>query len=122
MKSIIVKYDSIKHVGCLNKKQLYELISSSEFWLYLTNFTETSCITSMEMLMGEVICIYYPIAGLINTLGDYGIPIDNGNEIKVLQELTTDKKNEIRIRGKEYALSCSWENRVSNWLDVLGIA
>ena len=71
--------------------------------------------------MGEVICIYYPIGGLINTLGDYGIPIDNGNEIKVLQELTTDKKNEIRIRGKEYALSCSWENRVSNWLNILNL-
>ena len=71
--------------------------------------------------MGEVICIYYPIAGLINTLGDYGIPIDNGNEIKVLQELTTDKKNEIIKRGKNYALSCSWKNRVANWLDVLGI-
>jgi hypothetical protein len=50
-------------------------MSSAEYWLYPTNFSETSCITAMEMLMSEVICIYYPIAGLNNTLGQYGIAV-----------------------------------------------
>jgi glycosyltransferase involved in cell wall biosynthesis len=75
LKTIIDSYPNIKHVGKLNKNELYNLMSTAEYWLYPTNFTETSCITSMEMLMSEVICIYYPIAGLVNTLGDYGIQV-----------------------------------------------
>jgi glycosyltransferase involved in cell wall biosynthesis len=115
------KFDSIKHIGRLNKSQLYELMASSEYWLYPTNWPETSCITSMEMLMSEVICIYYPLAGLVDTLGDYGIKIHRDNEIDVIKELTNNKKAEIKMKGKEYALSCSWENRAKTWIKELNI-
>lgn len=118
----INKYDNIKHLGCLNKNDLYQLMSTAEFWLYpLSVPVETSCITSMEMLMSEVICLYYPIAGLVDTIGDYGIQINKGDEIKALQSLTINKKNEIRKRGKIYALSCSWENRAKCWTKQLNI-
>ena len=117
----IEKYDSIKHLGCLNKEKLYELMSTAEFWLYPTNWPETSCITAMEMLMSEVVCIYYPIAGLVNTLGDYGIKINRGEEIKVFEELTNKKKYEIKEKGKEYALTCSWKNRLDIWMKELNI-
>lgn len=117
--TIIEKYDSIKHMGTLNKENLYEIMSSAEFWLYPTNFNETSCITSMEMLMSDVICIYYPIAGLVNTLGDYGIPIQRDQEISTILNLSTKQKHEIRKRGKEYALSCSWNNRSKEWCKLL---
>ena len=117
--TIIKNHESIKHVGCLNRAKLYELMSSAEFWLYPTNFNETSCITSMEMLMSEVICIYYPIAGLVNTLGDYGIPIERGNELNTILYLSTKQKLEIRKRGKEYALSCSWNNRANEWSKII---
>ena len=117
--SIIQKYDNIKHVGTLNKDRLYELMSSAEFWLYPTNFNETSCITSMEMLMSEVICIYYPVAGLVNTLGYYGIPVEKGNEINTILKLSNKDKDEIRKIGKEYALSCSWDNRAKEWVNLI---
>ncbi len=116
---IIKQYNSIKHLGCLNKPQLYELMSSAEYWLYPTNFSETSCITAMEMLMSEVICIYYPIAGLVNTVGDYGIPVENGNELNTILNLSTNKKNELMKNGKKYALSCSWENRANEWINII---
>jgi len=119
---IIKQYNSIKHLGCLNKPQLYELMSSAEYWLYPTNFSETSCITAMEMLMSEVICIYYPIAGLVNTVGDYGIPVEKGNEINAILNLSTNKKNELMKKGKEYALSCSWENRANKWINIINIS
>ena len=41
---IINKYENIKHHGKLNTKELYELTSKAEYWLYTTNFQETSCI------------------------------------------------------------------------------
>ena len=116
LNNIIKTYNSIKHVGTLNRDELYELMSSAEFWLYPTNFNETSCITSMEMLMSEVICLYYPVAGLINTLGEYGIKIQSDNEINTILSLSTKQKNDIRKKGKEYALTCSWNNRAQEWI------
>jgi FkbM family methyltransferase len=121
LKNIIDSYPNVEHLGKLNKNDLYELMSTAEYWLYPTNFNETSCITAMEMLMSEVICIYYPIAGLVYTLGDYGIPVQRGNEIETILELTTKNKNEIKKRGKEYAISCSWENRANNWIKLINI-
>jgi len=116
---IIKKHDSITHLGCLNKDDLYKLMSTSEYWLYPTNFDETSCITSMEMLMSEVICIYYSRGGLVNTLGDYGIPVERGNEVDTILNLSNKEKIYIRKRGKEYALSCSWGNRCNQWCNVI---
>jgi len=119
LQTTINKFDNIKHMGTLNKDKLYQLMSTAEFWLYPTNFTETSCITSMEMLMSEVICIYYPIAGLVNTLGNYGIPIQRGNEIDTILNLSIKQKCELKKKGKEYALSCSWNNRFKNWSSII---
>jgi beta-1,4-mannosyl-glycoprotein beta-1,4-N-acetylglucosaminyltransferase len=73
----------------------------------------------MEMLLSEVICIYYPLAGLVNTLGDYGIPVERDAEIDTIMNLTNKRKNEIRKRGKEYAISCSWENRAKEWMKIM---
>jgi GR25 family glycosyltransferase involved in LPS biosynthesis/glycosyltransferase involved in cell wall biosynthesis len=119
LNEIIKSYSNVKHLGKLNKEKLYELMSTAEYWLYPTNFNETSCITAMEMLMSEVICIYYPLAGLIDTLGDYGIPVKSGDEINTIVNLSMKQKQDIKKRGKSYALSCSWENRKNIWLTLI---
>ena len=114
-KKIIDNYESIKHVGKLNSNELYEHMSTSEYWLYPTSWSETSCITALEMLASEVICVYYPLAGLINTLDDYGIKVKKGEEINTIVNLTDEQKNEIRRKGKEYVNSCSWDKRSEIW-------
>jgi FkbM family methyltransferase len=119
MEQIINNYDSITHHGRLNADELYELMSKSEYWLYTNTFPETSCITAMEMLMSEVICLYYPNAGLNDTIGDYGIKVNQGEEIKELLNLTAGIKTQMKEEGKEYALSCSWKNRAEEWSNVL---
>jgi GR25 family glycosyltransferase involved in LPS biosynthesis len=117
--AIINNHENIAHLGQLKRDDLYKLMATVEYWLYPTSFSETSCITAMEMLMSEVICIYYPVAGLNNTLGDYGIAVSRDNEVNTLLNLTTKQKNNIRKRGKEYALTCSWANRANNWCNML---
>lgn len=119
IKTIIDSYESIKHLGKLNTTQLYNEMASSEYWLYPTCWPETSCITALEMLMSEVICLYYPVAGLVNTMDKYGIQIVPGNEITTLINLTPEKKDKLRKEGKEYALSCSWKNRAKLWANSL---
>jgi FkbM family methyltransferase len=115
MSDIIKSRTEITHFGQLNHNELYNLMQTSEYWLYPCCFCETSCVTAMEMLMSEVICLYYPLAGLIDTLGDYGIPVSKGNEVEKILDLSEKEKLEIKSRGKEYALSCSWENRAIEW-------
>ena len=125
VKKMMEQYDNVKYLGNLLKKDLYELIFTCEYWFYPTNFSETSCITAMEMLMSQVICIYYTIAGLVNTIGDYGIKVNEGEEVEKIMELSASTpdmdiiKKQIRERGKEYALSCDWKNRNKKWEELL---
>ena len=121
MLEIINKHSSITHHGKLNTKQLYDLMSISEYWLYTNTFPETSCITAMEMLMSGVICLYYPLAGLVDTIGNYGIQVKSGNEIETLMNLSEENKTELIKNGKEYALTCSWKNRAKQWTNMLGL-
>ena len=120
MQEVIIKYpNSIKHRGKLNTSELNNLISTAEYWLYTNTFPETSCITGMEMLMSEVICLYYPLAGLLDTVGEYGIQVNPGSEVDTILNLTEKQKIIMRKRGKDYALTCSWENRAKEWENVL---
>ena len=119
LKSIIDNHHSICYLGKLNSTQLYEEMRSSEYWLYPTNWPETSCITALEMLMSEVICLYYPVAGLTNTIDKYGIQIKPGSEIEAIVSLTEEDKNKFRENGKKYAESCSWSKRTELWKETL---
>lgn len=125
IKKMMDRYSNVKYMGKLIKPDLYALMSTCEYWFYPTNFNETSCITAMEMLMSEVICIYYPMGGLVNTMSDYGIQVNESDEIETITELSAStpfaesRKREIRRRGKEYAMSCEWKNRSKMWEDLL---
>ena len=125
VKKMMERHENVKYMGKLIKPNLYLLMSTCEYWFYPTNFNETSCITAMEMLMSEVICIYYPMGGLVNTMSDYGIQVNESDEIETFVELSKstpfaeNRKKEIRQRGKEYAMSCDWKYRCKMWEDLL---
>jgi len=119
LKVIIDRYSSIQYLGNLNTKQLYDEMNSAEYWLYPTSWPETSCITALEMLMSEVICLYYPVAGLINTVESYGIKVQSGNELETILKLNEEQKNNLRKNGRKFAESCSWENRSHLWTNLL---
>jgi tetratricopeptide (TPR) repeat protein len=112
---------SITHHGKLNKRDLYNMISKAEYWFYPTHFHETSCITALEMLLNNTICIYYPIGALVDTIGDYGITVNGDNAVDTIVNLSTSKKALLRKNGREYALSCSWKNRYASWEKVIGL-
>ena len=123
MNKMIDNYpNSIVHLGKLTSNKLYQEMYTADYWVYPTDYRETSCITSMEMLANGVICIYYPVAGLVDTIKDYGIPVNNTNEVlECLNKLSLEpnRKNEIRQRGITYAFQdCSWSNRVNEWTSI----
>ena len=116
--SLKINQKGIKHLGKLNQNQLYKLMELSEYWLYPCCFDETSCITAMEMMAHNVICLYYPRAGLTDTMNGNGIQISYGNEIETL--LTIEPlKNELILHGQLYSQSCSWKNRANQWNQLI---
>ena len=123
MQKIIKSYpSSIEHCGKLKPADLYKLMAQAEYWLYPTNWPETSCITALEMLNSGVICLYHPCAGLTDTMGKYGIQLKEGDEINTLVKtalLPESKKNKMIADGREYALSCSWDNKAKIWNDLI---
>jgi len=121
MKQTIESLQNVNYHGNLGPEQLYEKMSTSEYWLYPTDWPETSCITALEMLRSEVICIYCPLAGLSDTMNDCGIQIHRGQEVDTIMNLTPEKKQELRERGHDYADRCSWENRAFVWSEMMGL-
>lgn len=119
MDEYIQKTPSIKHYGKLGSRELYQLISSSEYWLYPTCWCETSCITALEMLRCGVICIYYPVAGLPYTLGNNGFSVKCGEEVDTILRLTPEEKERQIRNGKEYVKKCSWKERFNEYWDQL---
>jgi len=111
IKEFIYNYSNVEHLGPLKPEELYRLMDTCEYWLYPTNWNETYCITALEMLCSQVICLYYPVAGLVNTMDTYGIQVSDGNEVDTIVRLTEETKQDMKRKGKEYALNCSWENR-----------
>jgi glycosyltransferase involved in cell wall biosynthesis len=115
--------ECIRHLGQLSPSQLYAEMGEAEYWLYPTDWPETSCITAMEMLMSGVICLYYPVAGLTDTMGGCGIQIAPGSELETLCRITSDEthqsKQREQERGRAYAEGCTWTHRAQQWVQAL---
>ena len=111
---------NVNYLGSLNSQDLYKLMAQSEFWFYPVCYQETSCITAMEMLQSEVVCVYYPVAGLVDTLNGHGVQVIPGNELNNLLKLNEQTKSILRKRGKEYTTrECSWETAYEKWKKIL---
>jgi FkbM family methyltransferase len=122
IEEMIKNYSNVEHYGKLNKKDLYDLMEKSEYWFYPCTYPETSCITAMEMMMSKVICIYYPLAGLIDTIGNNGIIVKQNNEIETIEKtvnLSKEDKEKICTNGMQYVKTCTWNNRGDTWKKLI---
>jgi GR25 family glycosyltransferase involved in LPS biosynthesis len=123
MLKIIKQYpSSIQHCGKLSQAELYNLMECAEYWLYPSDWPETSCITAIEMMRSGVLCLYYPGAGLTNTMNGNGIQMQPKQEINALIALHNSPqqfKNDMIAKGIEYANSCSWDSRAIVWHNML---
>ena len=93
----------------------------TEYWLYPTSWQETSCITAMEMLACNVICLYYPLAGLNDTINNFGIKVYPNNEINTLLNLNDNIKNKLRQDGNNYSKTLTWNNQAKHLLNLINV-
>jgi hypothetical protein len=116
----INSYPSIHYLGKLKKEELYKLQETCEYWLYPTNWLETSCVTAMEMMSYGVLCCYYPIAALCDTIGsENGLVLEVGKEIEMLCEINEKEKLNYINNAYKHIESFHWDNIVCKWLSLI---
>ena len=62
-------------------------------------------------MASKVKCYYYPVGGITETMGGFGIPMVEGKELD-FQEYDLDK-------AKEYARSFTWERSADLWKSLI---
>ena len=89
----------------------------ADIWLYPTNFDETYCITAVEMQAHNVLCVYYPVAALCETVGDRGISVTKDNALAVLDEWLADRPriDAKKAEARAWALQQTWGRVADQW-------
>ena len=103
--SLLDNLDSVEFLGTLGRQEYIELLKSSEYWYYPSNYEETFCITALEMLACMVKPVTYETAGLKETLHGFNLE---------------DFDDEIDLDAANY---WAWRNRwsvvVNKWLKLI---
>lgn len=121
--------DRIKYRGKVTNKDMLSKMAEAEYWLHLTTFQETYCISALEAQLSGCIPITTDIAALKETVDDRGIVlnIDSNSEylkdgdweniVKKVAEIdnNTEKKKEYISKGINWASKQTWRNRAKEW-------
>ena len=97
--------EGVEFLGTLGRKEYIELLKSSEYWYYPSEYEETFCITALEMLACMVKPITYEKAGLKETL--HGFNLENFDD-----EIDLDAANYYAWRNR-------WEIIANKWIKLL---
>ena len=121
--------EGVHFIGSLPPQKLYELIASSEYWLYQSQYDETYCITALEMMMGEVSIITTDTGNLANIIPSRGAIVSSESNIEVLKEQILEKLEFVesdtafrkfaKENAKLFALKQTWENVEKTWKKLM---
>ena len=130
----IKKLKDVKWLGSLNPLDLKTEIAKSEYWIYLSDYFETYCISALEMMMGKVKIITTAPGNILNLIdeGDRGEWINSSISLnispnKALGMLVKDQKdknynkqlNDKVLKAYKWAQTQNWKNRVNKWHKML---
>ena len=113
--------DGAYYYGSLSQKELHREMMLTDVWLYPTGFTETSCITAIEMQYAGAVCICTALAGLLNTVDDRGLMLNKSASDEEISAavvgLLSDEKRKAELVNKAqiWAKTQTWENKAMEW-------
>lgn len=109
IKKIANKIPNVHLHGRVSKKELYQAMSKSKYWLYPTNFQETFCITAVECQLAGVIPIQSGVAALSETVEIK--PVKDFDQTRKLidllesnESLYQKKVNDSIKKGKSFSM------------------
>jgi hypothetical protein len=114
LKSKYEKLDYIKLKGYVENNKILEAMSEAEYFVYITEFQETFCLSVLEAQLMGCLCITSNTAALETT--NQGIVLENNNRETLIQKLNniTDKENIIK-KSINWALNQTWKNKMKEW-------
>ena len=95
---------------------------SAEYWLYLTDYEETYCITALEMQMAGVFPITTNVAALNETVNS-GVILNKENKwnsfYKIIKNLNKPLKEKAINQCKAFAKKQTWLIKSFNWKELI---
>jgi glycosyltransferase involved in cell wall biosynthesis len=113
----------VSFMGSVSRRKLHYHMLSSEYWLYLTSYKETFCITALEMQFSGVIPITTETAALKETVHS-GIRIPDGKNkfqesTTYIKSLTKTKKKKIIKENIKKINLQSWDMKSLEWKKII---
>ena len=121
------KMKGLKDVEWLGNKcplDVKKEIDKSEYWIYISNYFETYCISALEMMMGKVKIITNGTGNIKHLIGGTkGIVMNNPDDtINFIERDMINPHIDPRLNeAYDYAVEQNWDNRVKEWIKLLNI-
>lgn len=115
----------VTDMGSVSQHDLHVAMQKATYWMYLTQYEETFCITAMEMAAAGVLPICSDnaalkeviIDGIIIPTDDYETMFDMG--IQILSKLDAAIMEKAIKSGKIRAKHFTWNSAASIWFNLL---
>lgn len=115
----------VTEMGSVSQQELHAAMQKASYWMYLTHYEETFCITALEMMAARVLPICTNVAALREVV-ESGIVLDKApyetlykQAIELLTQLDVGLKDKAIAAGKQKAKELSWPYIASMWYDWL---
>ncbi len=113
----------ITYVGRIPQNQMEEEFSKAGFWLYPTSFSETYCITALEVQACGVIPVVSDMGALPERLSGVTPPLDvNADDKAYLERIfgyNELERAKILLAIRKYALGFTWEKVHKQWKTLI---
>lgn len=115
--------EGVEFMGSVNQYELHQAMQRAEYWMYLTSYDETYCITALEMQKANVFPITTNRAALNETVNSGIIVNDNKQKWKVsielLNMLDLGLKNKVLDSNQNWIKRQTWNDRAFQWKDII---
>ena len=115
----------VTDMGSVSQLELHTAMQKATYWMYLTHYEETFCITAIEMMAAGVLPICTNVAALKEVV-DSGIILDKApyetlfkDAIKLLKQLDTGLKDKAIESGKKTTKLRTWNAVASKWYELI---
>lgn len=109
--------------GNVSQEELHTAMLRAEYWMYLTDYEETYCITALEMQYAKVLPIVTEVAALAETVSN-GIILENSEtkwqeSVQLLSKLGPELKDKVTEEAYQWAKMQTWSERSYIWNELL---
>ena len=116
---------SVMLKGKVPHTKLFEKMLEVDYWVYPTEFSETFCMIALEAQLAGCKCVCSKLAGLVDTVGDYGILLDNASStpqmwVSSILEMKT-RPEEFYINMRNHAAAQTWASRAEDWISRISM-